>query len=224
MNTAHATVTAGYIPQNEHIRLPRFPSLCTSLLNRIDDARWEKRLQVKTSSRRAVTFADAHRYEAVPYFVNFKILDRLELGSSDVIVDLGSGEGRMLFAAAQQALRGVVGVEIDPDLHATAEANVRSLRGARTPIRLHCQSATEFDFTGITAICFFNPFGGDTMKEVLSRLRQSLDATPRRIKIAYINPVYGHQFLEKSWLRLTDDWPMATWSRVKTPIHFYETC
>lgn len=223
MNTAQpAYASVQPVPHNEHVRLPRIPSLCTGALNRLHDACWEARLRVKTSNRRPVAFSDAHRYESVPYCVNFKILDRLAVNTQDVLVDLGSGEGRMLFAAALRPLRGVVGVEIDPDLHACAEANLCRARGLRAPIHLHCQSATTFDFTGVTVICFFNPFGGETMREVLGNLRRSLDAEPRRVKIAYINPVYGHLLAEIPWLQLVDAWAMSAWSRVKAPIHFYE--
>jgi precorrin-6B methylase 2 len=211
------------IAENKHLRLPRFPSLCTGLMNRAHDFYWERRLGVSTSGRRPVHFADAQRYEAVPYHLNFKLFERVGLGPEDVVVDLGSGEGRAVCAAALRPLAEVIGVEIDRDLHAAAERNVRQLRGRRAPIRLICGSATDFDFAGVTVLFLFNPFGPATMTQVLERLRVSLETNPREVRIVYVNAVCSHLFEATPWIELYEQWKMSTWSRIKTPVHFLRT-
>ena len=46
---------------------------------------------------------------------------------NDVLLDYGSGKGRVLvWAAASFPLRRIIGVELDPQLHALAEANIRN--------------------------------------------------------------------------------------------------
>ncbi|MEY4939882.1 MAG: hypothetical protein RIQ93_1617 [Verrucomicrobiota bacterium] len=211
------------IPENNHLRIPRIPGLCTGLVNRLDDFCWERRLGVSTSGRRPVNFDDAQPYEAVPYYLNFKLFERVGLRPNDVMVDLGSGEGRAVCAASLLPLKEVIGVEIDPELHAAAERNAGRVRGRRAPIRLICGSATEFNFAGVTALFLFNPFGPATMQKVLDRLHASIEADPREVRIVYVNAVCSHLFQATPWLELYDQWKMSPWSRIKTPVHFLRT-
>jgi SAM-dependent methyltransferase len=219
----HAAALPVPSPANHHVSLPRLPSLITGALNRTSDWCWDRRLGVRTGGCRAVDFADAVRYQPLPYFAITRVLDRLELGSADVLVDVGSGKGRVVSVAARRTLRGVIGVEIDPGLHAEAEANLRRLRGVRAPVQLCRKDATTFDFAGVTAVCLCNPFGAATMATVLRRLEQSLRTHPRAVRIAYVNPVCTDQLIALPWLELVESWEMSTWSRIKTPVHFYRT-
>ena len=210
-------------PENNHLTLPKFPNFCTGLINRLGDRFWEKRLGIDTQGRRQIAYRDAHRYESVPYHVCFKIFDWLEAGPADVIVDVGSGKGRVLCTAALRPIRKAIGIEIDPELHAIAEANVRQIRLRRAPIHLFCQSATEYDFEGVTIVCFFNPFGGETMRRVLANLQKSIEADPREVRIVYLNATCAHLLIDQPWIELEEQWKMTTWSRVKSPVHFYRT-
>jgi predicted RNA methylase len=208
-------------PDNKFLVLPRFPSACTGLLNRMSDLVWEKRFNIVTAGRRDVAHPDAIHYEPLPYYALFKVLARLSLGPDDVFVDLGSGMGRAVCAAASFPIRAAVGVEIDAELDHIARANVARMRGRRAPIRLHHQSATDFDYSEATLLMVFNPFGPATMRTVLASLRSSLKTRPRPLRIAYINATCAHLFAAEPWLRLEDCWDMSAWSRVKTPVKFY---
>lgn len=53
------------------------------------------------------------------------MLDLAQVGAADVVFDLGSGDGRIVIAAAQRGATGV-GIESDPDLVALSEDNARS--------------------------------------------------------------------------------------------------
>lgn len=50
----------------------------------------------------------------------------LELSESDVVYDLGSGDGRLLFAALENGAGKVVGIDIDPELVAKATETAKS--------------------------------------------------------------------------------------------------
>jgi hypothetical protein len=39
-------------------------------------------------------------------------------------------------------------------------------------------------------VYFFNPFHGVELEQVLDRLRQSIEAAPRRVSIVFNNPVH----------------------------------
>jgi precorrin-6B methylase 2 len=223
MSTLSSPLPGPVPADNKFVELPRIPSACTALLNRVSDVWWEKRLNIVTAGRRDVPHADAVHYEPLPYYSVFKIMDRLGLGPSDVLVDIGSGMGRALCVAASYPIRAAVGVEIEPELNALADANARRMRGRRAPIQLNCGSATEFDYDEATVLWIFNPFGAATMRVVLERLKTSLVRRPRSLRVAYINATCAHLFAAQPWLELQEHWQMAAWSRVKTPVQFYRT-
>lgn len=211
------------IPTNRHLVLPRIPSLVTAVLNRASDQIWEMRLGIRTTGSREIGYRDAERYQPLPYHAIERVLDRLQLGPDDALVDVGSGKGRVVCAAAQRNLRVIVGIEVDSSLHEAAERNLRRLRGARTPVQLQRRDAAACDFADATAICLCNPFGRETMASVLQRLHESLRLYRRRVRLAYVNPVCTHQLAAQPWLELVETWEMAPWSRIKTPVHFYRT-
>jgi SAM-dependent methyltransferase len=69
----------------------------------------------------------------VPFVVSSPIVTRtmLEMAKvtrNDFVLDLGSGDGRIIFAAARQYGARGLGVEIDPALVETAEEDARKLR------------------------------------------------------------------------------------------------
>jgi SAM-dependent methyltransferase len=64
------------------------------------------------------------RYEPTPQNVVSAMLELASVGANDVVYDLGCGDGRIVIAAAQRGARGV-GVDIDPQRIAEANANAR---------------------------------------------------------------------------------------------------
>lgn len=221
MSTLSSPVPGRLPADNQFIELPRIPSACTGLLNRVSDIVWEKRFNIATAGRRDVAHADAVHYEPLPYFAVFKVMDRLRLGPEDVLVDVGSGMGRAVCVAASYPVREVIGVEIDPALNAIAETNVRRSRRQRAPVHLQCASATDFNYDRATVLWIFNPFGAATMRVFLERLQESLARKPRPLRIAYVNATCAHLFAGEPWLEREDHWKMSAWSRVKTPVQFY---
>ena len=59
-----------------------------------------------------------------PEAVVEKMLDMAEVGPNDVVYDLGSGDGRIVIAAARRGARGV-GIDIDPERIREANANAK---------------------------------------------------------------------------------------------------
>ena len=66
------------------------------------------------------------RYEPTPMPVVRAMLALADVKPSDVVYDLGSGDGRMVITAAKEFGARGVGIEIDPVLVARAEANART--------------------------------------------------------------------------------------------------
>lgn len=78
------------------------------------------------------------------------MLDLAEVGPDDYLIDLGSGDGRIVIAAAERGARGH-GVELQPDLVALATANARQ---AGVSDRVHFVEGDIFaaDLSGATVV------------------------------------------------------------------------
>jgi precorrin-6B methylase 2 len=144
---------------------------------------------------------DQHTYLPTDYLAIAYLFAPIAFGPQDVFVDIGCGLGRAVLMAARRPIRRAIGIEFDPPLALVAEQNARHLRGARAPIEIRNQDATDADYTEGTIFWMYHPFGKATMQIVLERLHQSLGSSPRRILIAYVNPELASQLDAQGWLR-----------------------
>ena len=196
---------------------------CTSIVNRASDFLWERRLGIRTQGRADSLHPDAHPYGYLSFHTYFAILDSLDLARSDVVVDLGCGKGRICCAAAQYDIRESIGVEIDPQLAAAAEANALRLKRRRASLRIIEDSATALDYDPVSVIVMFHPFGRETMAAVMDRLEESLARRPRLLRIVYANPLFDDVLVERPWLERYAAWNPGRWSRIKFPVHCYRS-
>jgi len=149
-----------------------------------------------------------------------RLFHRYPLGPDDVLVDVGSGAGRVvLFGATRFACRRIIGVERDARLDSIARRNVRALRlRARTPIELVHGDAVEFDVPDdVSVVFFFNPFEGEPFDELVTKLTASIDRSPRRLRFVYANPRSAAVLAEHPRFALVDQirsWrPDPAWAR-----------
>lgn len=197
---------------------------CTSLINRLADWFWENRFMITTTGRAGPARSpEINPYGFVAYRSSFQMFDRVGLRPSDVVVDLGAGKGRVVCVAASYPVKRVVGVEIEPHLAGIGKRNAATMRGRRAPIEFRCQSAVDNRFDDATVITLFNPFGSETMYQVLKALEASLARRPRELRIIYCNPILSPMLAAKPWLELYESWTPGRWSRLKFPVHFYRT-
>jgi len=115
--------------------------------------------------------------------------------SEFTFIDVGAGKGRALLLASEFGFRGIIGIEILPELVEVARENVREFkqRGTRTGIDLICQDATNFNFPAEPAVVFlFNPLPKAALQRVLQNLERSLHENPRPAFVAYANPIFEH--------------------------------
>ncbi|MDB6113593.1 MAG: hypothetical protein JWQ62_538 [Lacunisphaera sp.] len=200
------------------------PYYFTSALNRVSDFIHERRYGIVTTGQGGPKVSEeVYPYGFVAYHTSFAVLDHVGLGASDVVVDLGAGKGRVVCAAATYRVKRVVGVEIDPVLAEAGRLNAAAMRGRRAPIEFQCMSATDYNYDDATVITLFNPFGAETMREVLARLEESWLRRPRNLRIIYCNPILSPLLSAKPWLEFHDCWTPRPWSRMKFPAHFYRS-
>jgi len=136
-------------------------------------------------------------------------------------VDLGAGRGRALMFAADLGFRSVIGVELDPDLSAGARRNAAAGRGSRAgrpAIEVRTGDAAAVDVPpGDLFVFLFNPFGPQTLQRVLDRLGEAQRVSPRRVTLAYMNPVHADVVAARPAFRLVArgrSWVVHRWDAV----------
>lgn len=165
------------------------------------DEYWEFRLNVRTIGFEMPDHPDGRSNYASPYSTIAACLRRMQLGPDDVFVDLGCGYGRpTLFAAGRYRMAKAVGIDLNPAVIAKASENARSMRDPKCKIEFLNLPAQEYDFSPVTAVFMYNPFGEDTMRQVLATLRSTLGES-KTLRIAYVNPQYRGVFAEADWLK-----------------------
>lgn len=158
-------------------------------------------------------------YGTADYYYIYKTLRLLKLGNQDVVYDIGCGKGRIISVIGRKSVKKCVGIEMLEDLCNVAKTNVERLRGRRCPIEVRCEDAAVSDMSDGTAYCLFNPFGVNTLREVLKNLENSLLKNPRPIRLVYYNSSHRAVFESYKWLRLSNTFNTLNGLKVD----FYET-
>lgn len=125
-------------------------------------------------------------------------------------IDLGCGKGRAVLLASRMPFRDVVGVELHPQLAATAQANLQRWQaaGSTLPARIICADAPTALanlLDGPTLLYLYNPFRASVVREVLQTVLSTCDrAAP--LDILYLYPEHEDVFrefpaFERLWYR-----------------------
>ena len=113
--------------------------------------------------------------------------------TSDAMLDVGCGKGRMLAFFSRYRFRAVDGVEYDGRLAAVAARNIHRL-GLES--KVFYEDARQFShWEAYNWFYFYNPFPGHVMEACLRGITRSAKTRPRRIVILYANPTCHHLLL-----------------------------
>ena len=138
-------------------------------------------------------------YEQTPAAALLELVDRVPLGASDVLWDLGAGLGRIPILV--HLLTGVAtrGVEIEPAYCAYARrcASDLGLGG----VSFVCADAREADYADGSVFFMFTPFVGGILDAVLRLLAQQ--AARRSITVCVYGPTTP-TVAQQDWLCSTD--------------------
>lgn len=119
------------------------------------------------------------------------ILPASEVRPEDVFIDVGCGMGRVVFEAAGYPFRRVVGVDIAPSLveaaGAVIEKNRHKLRCRDVELAV-ADAATYRIPDDVTIAYVANPVEGELFEALLTRLMESVDRNPRRLRLIYVDP------------------------------------
>ena len=106
-------------------------------------------------------------------------------------IDLGSGKGRMLFAAAEYPFRRIVGIEYASELHDCAVRNIQQYRHPKRRCA-HIESlnlnALDYELPDDNLVIYlFNPFGSEVMRQVLRRLKEFIASHDRDVILVLLH-------------------------------------
>src|SRR5690348_1473529 len=150
-----------------------------------------------------------------------RVLDALKLAADDVIVDIGSGRGRVLCCAARRPVRKVLGVDLSAEFCDDARRNAAAMRRRRAPVEVYQALADEFDYSECTAAYLFSPFGPETLAKVLSKIRA--DRAGRSIRFAYANTAFVEVFDAQDWLKCYQRWSHGSSGGEEHAVAFYRS-
>jgi len=122
-----------------------------------------------------------------PSSVVDRMLDAAHVKASDVVYDLGSGDGRIVIAAAQKYGAKAVGVEMLPDLCRQAQRRIREL-GLEDRVSIVEGNVFHVDFSAATVVTMY--FMTDSNERLRPNLEKYLKAGTR---------VVSNQFPIKGW-------------------------
>ena len=150
---------------------------------------------------------DYVRYEASAWRWLPRALRGRTIGSGDVFVDLGSGKGRVVLAAARYPFGRVIGVEITASLTEFARENV-----ARASARIRCGevelvTADIVDWPippDVNYVYLFNPLQGEGFRRVVENIVSSLTERPRTLTLIYANPTMADALEASGAFRLVE--------------------
>ena len=138
-------------------------------------------------------------YRPSDWVAVYRAVRRLLPGPDDVFVDIGSGKGRCVLAAALLPMKRAIGVELSPELTAIAEANAARQRviRRRAPVEFVTADATRYELPDdVTIVFFHSPFTGPMFQACMERVVESVDRAPRRLRLVYNYPLEHNYLLE----------------------------
>lgn len=132
---------------------------------------------------------DIH-YTPTRHAVARAMLELAEVGTNDVVVDLGSGDGRVPIIAAQQYGARAVGVEIDPQLVAVARQNARDAGVADRVTFIEGDLFTA-DVSGASVVTLY--LSTSIMRRLEAKLRAELPPRARVVSHQFWFPTWPHE-------------------------------
>jgi len=111
-------------------------------------------------------------YVPTPPVVVEAMLKLANVGPKDYVIDLGSGDGRIVLQAATQYKAGGLGVDIDPELVERANASARKL-GVADRVQFKVQDVLTADVSRATVMTLYLLPGmmASLQKKLLAELR-----------------------------------------------------
>lgn len=159
--------------------------------------------KMSLSSRAKAAFDDGTFVWSTPYYQLKKLKKLVEPKPSDVLLDLGSGPGRVCFEFAHSEIGKCVGIELDGRAYQRSLENLASYTGSSDKIKFINGDVLDYSLTDETIFYLCNPFGAKTMEKLMDNIVQYVCDNSREVRILYHNSVWHDVVVESQHVRLT---------------------
>lgn len=130
-------------------------------------------------------------YEPIMYECLDRLFRSIPVGVDDVLIDYGSGKGRVLIEATRYPFKRIEGVEYDQQLVLDCERNFRNFDSGLLADRVwihHCD-AREFEIPDdATHLFIWNSFEGEVLKDVAKKILAFATHAPRQVHLVVALP------------------------------------
>ena len=149
----------------------------------------DKFLKIKTSGRDASNSNYLNfPYEATPYSVLQELANSGHITKKDIIIDFGSGKGRVDFYLAYATKAKMIGIEYDERLFNTSLENKKHAISSNK-VNFILTNALDYIIPdNVTCAYFFNPFSVKILEEVMNNIKKSIKNNNREIKLFFYYP------------------------------------
>jgi SAM-dependent methyltransferase len=124
-------------------------------------------------------------YVATPRQTARQMLELAQVGPEDVVYDLGSGDGRLLWLAAQEFGAQAVGIEIDPFRYTWTKMMIR-FKGLQGQVEVIRADFFKVDLSAASVVTAY--LLRDTNRKLMEKLRRELPVGARVVSRKYIFP------------------------------------
>lgn len=164
---------------------------------------------IKPESLKALTIIEgdiskSSPYEALNYFILENLLENFRklFPGENSLIDVGSGKGRVMVAAAHYGFKNITGVDFAKELCAAAERNINKIKTQfpDTTFNVSCKDILNYAINANDKVFFlFNPFNKEIMEKFLERIDRSVKEHKRDIYFIYANPQQEEILLQKGY-------------------------
>ena len=167
-----------------------------------EEQKWDKLLHIKTTGRDD-SRSDSYKYpyEPTPFAVLERVANSGLIRKKDVLLDYGSGKGRVEFFLSWQLRCRTIGIEYDERLYERAMQNKEGAAAAGR-VCFELQNAERYAVPDEVNRCFFfNPFSVEILQKVIARILESWYESPREMMLFFYYP--SDEYI--AWLMTVDE-------------------
>lgn len=136
---------------------------------------------------------NASSYQATKVLPLRVLFKKMQLSKDKVLVDIGSGKGRVLLVASEFGVKHLRGIEFSANLCRIARKNIEGYckrTNTKSNFEIIQCDASLYELRDDEDIFFlYNPFNHVILNKVLENISRSVKRRPRPLQIVYAYPV-----------------------------------
>ena len=168
---------------------------CLWLISHVDTRYRERSRKIETGGKLpvdAIAVDDCNGYEPIMYECLDALFRKLPVSKNDVLIDYGSGKGRVVIEACRYPFQKIIGVEYEKQLVEQSLENIKNFNPTLLDHKLeivHCD-AQQYDIPASTSHIFiWNSFVGSVLENVAKKILEHLESRGTETYLVVALPV-----------------------------------